>query len=262
MDTTNRSAHFRPKTIEFRRYSSIFLPCDYFADRTSAYYFAESVSAPPEVLYAALCSHGWRRQGRAIYQPACTGCKECISCRVNTEQFQPDPTMRRTLRRNSDLELTIKKIPKDTQELYDLYLKYISARHPNSIMRNYSEDEFQKALFDTCCATCILEYRLNTKLVCAAITDVLPIGLSAVYTFFDPLLSSRSLGTYSILRQIDLTQRLTSAKYLYLGYWLPSVRNMSYKTRFQPAEVFWNQQWQPLQQCLDDIQASLAPNRA
>ena len=197
-----------------------------------------------------------------LYRPGCPNRRECIPCRVNAVTFQPDATMKRILRRNSDLALRIEDIPTDTSELYELYVRYVLARHPGSLMCSYSEEEFRRAVLDTCCTTKILEYRLDKRLVCAAITDVLSSGLSAVYTFFDPGMPQRSLGTFSILRQINLAERFAARKYLYLGYWLPSVKNMSYKTRFQPSEVFWDNMWQPLQDCISSIQSELHQRQA
>jgi len=66
--------------------------------------------------------------------------------------------------------------------------------------------------------------------------------LSAIYTFFDPEESSRSLGVYSVLKQIELCADL-DVPYLYLGYWIKDSRKMSYKTDYRPVELLVHGRW-------------------
>ena len=67
-----------------------------------------------------------------------------------------------------------------------------------------------------------------------ALTDVLSDGLSMVYSFFDPSLQRRSLGTFIILWHIARARRL-GLPYVYLGYWIEG-RKKIYKGRFLPLE--------------------------
>ena len=60
--------------------------------------------------------------------------------------------------------------------------------------------------------------------------------------FFDPDLDTRGLGTYAVLRQIQLCQE-RHLDYLYLGYWIRDCEKMSYKIDFRPAELFVNNRW-------------------
>lgn len=78
-----------------------------------------------------------------------------------------------------------------------------------------------------------------------SIVDVLPDGLSSVYTFFDADVANASFGTYNILWQIEQCRKL-GLTYLYLGYWIKENRKMCYKANFQPLEVLTNGQWQLL----------------
>jgi arginine-tRNA-protein transferase len=56
-----------------------------------------------------------------------------------------------------------------------------------------------------------------------------------VYSFYDPDLSERSLGTFMILDHIRKT-RAFGLPHLYLGYWVEGSRKMDYKARFLPQE--------------------------
>ncbi|MNW15703.1 arginyl-tRNA-protein transferase [compost metagenome] len=77
-------------------------------------------------------------------------------------------------------------------------------------------------------------------------TDVLPNGLSAVYTFFDPLEEKRSLGRLAILWQIaEAARRELPA--VYLGYWIRDCRKMRYKSEYRPLELYVNQHWVTLE---------------
>jgi arginine-tRNA-protein transferase len=75
-----------------------------------------------------------------------------------------------------------------------------------------------------------------------SIVDRLPDGLSAVYTFYNPLKPQSSFGTYGILWQISECQRL-GLSYLYLGYWISGSKKMAYKAGFRPSEMLVYGQW-------------------
>jgi arginine-tRNA-protein transferase len=68
-----------------------------------------------------------------------------------------------------------------------------------------------------------------------ALTDMLADGLSMVYSFYDPALAERSLGTFLILDHLRRAHRL-ALPHLYLGYWVDGSRKMTYKARFLPQE--------------------------
>ena len=82
-------------------------------------------------------------------------------------------------------------------------------------------------------------------LVALCLTDVLSDGLSMVYSFYDPELAHRSLGTFLILDHIAQV-RSARLNYVYLGYWVKDSPKMAYKAQFQPLEV----QKGPLGWCL------------
>ena len=88
----------------------------------------------------------------------------------------------------------------------------------------------------------MIEFRSEKELLAVAVTDILPNGLSSVYTFYDPEQPKRSLGVYGILYQIEEAKRLGLPS-LYMGYWIKQCKKMSYKIDYRPIELFINNQW-------------------
>ncbi len=124
---------------------------------------------------------------------------------------------------------------------YALYEKYIRQRHPEGGM-SADIESYQRLLENDWCDTSLYVMSINKQPVSIAITDHLQDGLSAVYTFFDPALSQRSLGNFSILWQIQHAREI-GLDWLYLGYWIKEHPKMAYKSRFQPFQAFDGHTW-------------------
>ncbi len=185
---------------------------------------------------------GFRRSGSGIYKPNCLTCKQCVSLRIPVSQFSPSKSQKRILAKNNDIDVRIETLP-HYQSYFPLYRQYIENRHDNNENMSNVEETFSNFFFSEWSDTFALEFRLaNDELVCVAICDPVEQGWSAVYTFFDSQYSQRSLGTLSILKQIELLQA-ASKDYLYLGYWIQDCDKMSYKTNFKPCEKYINDQW-------------------
>ena len=131
-----------------------------------------------------------------------------------------------------------------SDEYFELYRDYLNARHADGEMADPEPDDFKQFLFSDWSNTHFLEVRKDERLLAVAVTDVTPSGLSAVYTYFDPAESRRSLGNFCILQQIQQTRDMQLA-HLYMGYWIKDCQKMSYKTNYQPMELLINDLWQP-----------------
>lgn len=66
--------------------------------------------------------------------------------------------------------------------------------------------------------------------------DVLDDGISSIYFYYDPDYAKLSLGTYSLLYQINLADIL-DLEWIYLGYWVDGCKAFAYKPKFQPQEL-------------------------
>ena len=71
---------------------------------------------------------------------------------------------------------------------------------------NPDPEKYQQFLVQSNIDTFLIEMQIRRRLVGVSVIDHVANGLSAVYTFFDPIEERRSLGTLAILNQIELAQ--------------------------------------------------------
>jgi len=121
--------------------------------------------------------------------------------------------------------------PRLTSEKTELYRGYQTARHDKD-----DPSGPQDFLYASPVESLEIEFRLGDELVAVAIVDVVPAGLSAVYTYFSAEHSARGLGTLAVLWEIDYCRRI-GKPLLYLGYYVRECRKMNYKNRFVPHEI-------------------------
>ena len=81
---------------------------------------------------------------------------------------------------------------------YQVYERYISMRHTDGDMYPASEDQFKSFLLCAWAETQFVCLYRGEQLISVAVTDQLDDGLSAVYTFFEPSESARSLKVSSV----------------------------------------------------------------
>lgn len=215
--------------------------CSYLDDRDAATLFADPRFPKSNALYATLSERGFRRSGEHLYQPHCPGCNACVPIRVPVAEFQPRRQQRRTWRDNLDLKVEIKP-PVFDDSHFELYRRYIAARHPGGGMDDPTPDSYMNFLTATWADTIFIEFRQHGELLAVAVADRMPRALSAVYTFFDPASSARSLGRYAVLYEISLAHE-TGRQWLYLGYWIDECQKMRYKTEYQPLEYYRDGEW-------------------
>jgi arginine-tRNA-protein transferase len=209
--------------------------CGYFAERTAQNLVIDPASPQLDQLYGAALERGFRRAGGHLYFPHCASCNACTPCRVDVEHFKPDRSQRRCMKRNADLLVTESMAGYNT-ERYDLYERYLRRRHLGGGMDEADASDFRRFLTAPWSPTLFLEFRLGSRLLGVAVTDVCLNGLSAVYTFFDPDEEARSLGTYAILQQVELARR-RGLPWIYLGFWIKGHPKMDYKQRFKPMQI-------------------------
>ncbi len=187
--------------------------------------------------YEHLLARGFRRSGSIVYRPRCRGCSECRQIRVPVDQFSPTDSMRRVMRRNGDLRVVVSPCA-FTEEKHSLFQRYLDAQHDRSMARD--SEAFREFLCESPMDSLEFQYFHGERLVAVSTADCVPNGVSSVYMYFDPDEAARSLGTYSILWEIEHCRR-EKLPYYYLGYLISGCAKMEYKARFQPFEILVGQ---------------------
>lgn len=222
-------------------------PCPYLADRMERKLFTALQGDSAIALNDSLSKQGFRRSQNVLYRPSCTDCAACLSARINVEQFTPNKSQRRALRRNEGL---VRRTTSAwaTEEQFDLFRRYLDSRHSDGGMADMDVFEFAAMVEETPIRTRVIEYadRETGNLVAVCLTDLLEDGTSMVYSFYDPHRRSDSLGTYVILDHIDIA-REAGLPHVYLGYWVPGSVKMGYKSNFSGLEVFRGGAWEAFQ---------------
>jgi arginine-tRNA-protein transferase len=164
-----------------------------------------------------------------------------------------------------------------TAEKFDLYRRYQIAVHkdePDEI----TELGFKRFLVESCLkdtkhstrpAACLLPstagsaqftygtfhmlYRLNGTLIAVGVVDLLPLGLSSVYVFYDNDYKQLELGKYTALKEIEFCHQ-HGFPYYFMGFYIHTCEKMKYKGEYKPADLLCptTLQWYPLHtHCID-----------
>lgn len=213
--------------------------CPYLEDKKERKLFTHLGGKRAQMTHYLLSDHGFRRSQNLIYRPACDQCAACRSVRIVADAFRPSQRLRRIAAKNATVESREVAL-RVTTEQYDLFMEYLSARHEGGGMTQMSLTDYEFMVEDTPVDTVVIEYRLTNEpdapLIGVALTDVMPDGLSMVYSFFDPKLHNRGLGNFIILDHIERAKML-GLDYVYLGYWVKGSPKMAYKALYQPLQI-------------------------
>lgn len=232
---------FRKHTVQLQFYATAPYPCSYLDDHEAR----SQVAVPSELIstgaYSQLVQQGFRRSGAFVYRPWCDHCQACVPVRLPVAQFQPNRTQRRVQQRNHNLKVRLIELS-FRDEHFQLYQRYQQSRHAGGGMDQDNREQYESFLLKSNVASVLAEFIEDGVVRMVSLIDQLNDGISSVYTFFDPDLSSRSLGVYNVLWQVGLAKQL-GLPYVYLGYWIKECRKMSYKTQYRPIEGRVKGEW-------------------
>ncbi len=211
--------------------------CAYITDKSVRMHY-KHIEKATQTYNTALINRGWRRFGCYYFHPICNGCNECKSIRVDVKNFKLRKSQKKSIKRNKSTEIIIQK-PTLSQAHIDLYNKYHSFKqkkddwsHRNISPREYRENfvegahDFGKEVL----------YIQDGKLIGVDLIDILDDGISSIYFYYDPDYPQLSLGTYSLLYQVELA-KILELPWIYLGYWVEGCKAFAYKPNFQPQEI-------------------------
>jgi len=237
--------HFPTRQIRF--FLTAPSACPYLPDRFERKVFAHLPLSEGASVNDSLTQVGFRRSQNIAYRPACEACSACVSARIPIADYVFSRSERKILSRNADIDRNLVEA-EATMEQFDLLRRYLTARHADGGMAEMTWPDYVAMVEDTAVRTHVIEYRIAATdgcpgdLVACALVDVMSDGLSLVYSYYDPTLTRRSLGSFVILDHVHQATRSSQA-YVYLGYWVRGSEKMDYKVRFSPIELLRPDGW-------------------
>lgn len=229
------------------------MPCPYLSGRLERKIFTpfEDSQDASERRLSVLIAAGFRRSGAILYRPACLSCAACRPARINVSAFRWSRQMRRILRKNRDLEVSLAN-PYPTAEMFELFQQYQETRHPGGQMAEMSYEAFGDMLREGGRTAQLLQLREPGKagqepgkegrLHGVMIADRVSDGFSAVYSFFQTQDPWRSLGTRLILALVQEAEKKRQ-RHVYLGYWIKETQKMAYKANLPGVEILQEGAW-------------------
>jgi arginine-tRNA-protein transferase len=218
-------------------------PCPYLAGRVAELPLRIPARRLSRDEFDERLENGDRRQGIFLYRTACPACNACEPIRIEARKFVPDRSQRRAWARGNREITTEVGEPVADERRVELYNRHKQLRGLSGGREDIDLRGYREFLVMTCCETIELRYHVGGELVGIALADRGERGLSAVYCFYDPAMERLGIGTYSILKQIELC-REWGVRYLYLGLYIAECGTMVYKARFRPHERLIDGRWQ------------------
>jgi arginyl-tRNA--protein-N-Asp/Glu arginylyltransferase len=196
----------------------------------------------------ALWAEGWRHFGPVFFRYRrwhYEGRSLTITpLRLDLARFQRSRSQRRVVARNRDLRVEVRPTALDAemQRMFEAHRGRFRTDVPDSL------DDFlsHEAPSEVPCRNETIRVYAGGRLVAAHFLDVGRTAASSVYSMFDPSESRRSLGVYTILLAVELSQHLGCQHY-YPGYACREPSPYDYKKRFNGLEEYdWRGRWVPL----------------
>ena len=192
----------------------------------------------------ALLELGWRHFGTHFFRYNVgfleVDLRFVIPLRIRLKDFSFSKSQRKVLRKNQDLDVTISpaEITEEVEDLFDRHKARFDHSVPNSIFDFMS---FEPATVP--CEAKEIRVTRNGELVALSYFDVGISSTSGIYGMFDPAITDRSLGIFTMLKEIQYSIG-TGREFYYLGYAYEGESFYDYKKRFRASEAFdWDSDW-------------------
>lgn len=212
--------------------------CGYFENKEAVSVNNIFVEDCPAFFADMLMMRGWRRFGKGYFRPMCPECYKCESIRVSVDEFTPSKSFRNVKNRNKETLHSLHR-PSYSDEKLELYRKYhIERSEKRGWKLNEMDEEKYNKMFVEGAGEFGYEIRYfrDAKLIGVDYVDILIDGISSIYFFCDPDYAHLSLGTYSLLVQLDIAKQL-GLKQIYLGYIVRENQSLLYKLKYKPHEI-------------------------
>lgn len=213
--------------------------CSYLPGREAQLEIRVQVEVSPQEL-DVLLERGWRRFGPVYFRPACVGCMECVTLRVDVAKFRPSKSQRRAVKNAAHLRRIVGRPIVDAERL-DLYARWHAQREDRRGWEPSRLDSERYRLDFAFPHPAVREVAFRDpndgdRLVGLGIVDVTPRAASAVYFFWDPERAPASLGVANVVTIIEEARAL-GLPHVYLGYRVLECASLVYKTKYRPHEL-------------------------
>lgn len=212
--------------------------CPYGLPSTATYRQA-CLGPLPDEFMEHFWSTGFRRNGNTIYTMSCPDCNSCVPIRLVPEEFKPHRNQKRVVGKNKDVEVEIGAL-QVTDEKISLCSSFFKSRYPRK--GNIPEEYYSGFFMNSITSTFEFRYKVQGKLLGVAIVDICRNSVNAVYFYFDPAESHRSPGTFNVMYLVAFC-RIHKIQFLYLGYWVNTIKAMRYKANFKPHYLLSGNEW-------------------
>lgn len=188
-----------------------------------------------------LLEEGDQRVGGSVFRTECPFCDACEPVRVDVEHFRASRSQRRVWRRNQDLRVEIGP-PTLERRRVKLWNRH---RRLRGLLTEHSRRDavgYHEWLVETCAPTVEFRYFEGDRLLAVSVLDMGRTSANSAYCYFDPHVSERSLGVYSVLHEVEWCRSL-GMKWYYLGLWVADCEALRYKTNYLPHERLVRREW-------------------
>lgn len=189
----------------------------------------------------SLWAKGWRHFGTHFFRYnvgfLIDDLRFVLPLRVRLADFSFSKSQRRVLRRNEDLDVTIGPVDLDGIEgLFDRHKTRFNHGVPESIYNFISPDASP-------CEPKEIRVTRDGELLAVSYFDVGRNSTSGIYAMFEPTITDRSLGIFTMLKEIEYSIE-TGREFYYQGYAYQGPSFYDYKKRFRGTEAFdWRHDW-------------------
>lgn len=208
--------------------------------------FVVEWSVPPHQM-DIYWAEGWRHFGplffRRYFMEHEGQLKAVLPLRVAVRGFSPSKSQRRILRRNTDLSCEFQPtcIDDELRHVFALHSQRFTYPDP-PILENFLGYQPESVP----CQNVTLSVRSGRRLIAASFLDLGTEGVSSVYAIYDTAEARRSLGIFTMLKEIEFCHRRGGA-YYYPGYACHDSSPYDYKKQFDGLQGYdWRGGWSAL----------------
>jgi arginyl-tRNA--protein-N-Asp/Glu arginylyltransferase len=196
-----------------------------------------------------LLERGWRHFGTHFFRYSYgfyeLDVRNVIPLRIRLEEFSLSKSQRRILRQNADLRVVSQpiEITPEAEQLFHRHKQRFKSGVPDSLY-NFLSAEPDRV---PCEAKQISVFE-DRELIAVSYFDIGEESCSGVYAAFNPKLPGRSLGIFTMLKEIEFAIE-NRKRFYYQGYSYSGNSFYDYKRRFRGTECYnWRADWIALEE--------------